>query len=43
LWVIAIILLILWIIGFALERGVSAGSHRLVPVVTEAPHAAQAR
>lgn len=28
LWVIAAVLLVLWLIGFALGRGESAGSHR---------------
>ncbi len=28
LWVVAVVLLVLWLIGFALGRGESAGSHR---------------
>jgi uncharacterized membrane protein len=28
LWVLAIILLVLWLIGFAIGRGEGAGSHR---------------
>ena len=28
LWVIAVVLFVLWIVGFALGRGASAGSHR---------------
>jgi hypothetical protein len=28
LWVAAVVLLLLWLIGFALGRGESAGSHR---------------
>lgn len=28
LWVAAVVLLVLWLIGFALGRGESAGSHR---------------
>lgn len=28
LWVVAAVLLVLWLIGFALGRGESAGSHR---------------
>lgn len=28
LWVLAAVLLVLWLVGFALGRGESAGSHR---------------
>jgi hypothetical protein len=28
LWVAAVVLLVLWLIGFALGRGESAGNHR---------------
>jgi len=28
LWVAAVVLLVLWLIGFALGRGESAGTHR---------------
>jgi hypothetical protein len=28
LWVAAVVLLVLWLVGFALGRGESAGSHR---------------
>jgi hypothetical protein len=28
LWVVAVVLLVLWLIGFALGRGESAGHHR---------------
>ena len=28
LWVAAVVLLVLWVVGFALGRGESAGSHR---------------
>ncbi len=28
LWIVAIVLLVLWVIGFAVGRGESAGSHR---------------
>lgn len=28
LWIVAVVLLVLWLIGFALGRGESAGNHR---------------
>ena len=28
LWVVAVVLLVLWLVGFALGRGESAGNHR---------------
>ena len=28
LWIAAVVLLVLWVIGFAVGRGESAGSHR---------------
>jgi hypothetical protein len=28
LWIAAVVLLVLWLVGFALGRGESAGSHR---------------
>jgi hypothetical protein len=28
LWIVAVVLLVLWLVGFALGRGESAGSHR---------------
>lgn len=28
LWIVAIVLLVLWLVGFAVGRGESAGSHR---------------
>jgi hypothetical protein len=28
LWIVAIVLLVLWVVGFAVGRGESAGSHR---------------
>jgi Family of unknown function (DUF5670) len=28
LWVVAVVLLVLWLIGFAIGRGESAGNHR---------------
>jgi hypothetical protein len=28
LWVVAVVLLVLWLIGFALGRGENAGNHR---------------
>ena len=28
LWIVAVVLLVLWLIGFAVGRGESAGSHR---------------
>jgi hypothetical protein len=28
LWIIAVVLLVLWLIGFAIGRGESSGSHR---------------
>jgi hypothetical protein len=28
LWIVAVIALALWVVGFALGRGASAGSHR---------------
>lgn len=28
LWIVAVVLLVMWIVGFALGRGESAGTHR---------------
>lgn len=28
LWIVAVVLLVLWLVGFAVGRGESAGSHR---------------
>ncbi len=28
LWIVAVIALVLWVVGFAIGRGESAGSHR---------------
>lgn len=28
LWIVALVLLVLWVIGFAMGRGESAGTHR---------------
>lgn len=28
LWIVAVVLLVLWVVGFAMGRGESAGSHR---------------
>jgi hypothetical protein len=28
LWIAAVVLLVLWVVGFAIGRGESAGSHR---------------
>lgn len=28
LWIVAVVLLVLWLIGFAVGRGESSGSHR---------------
>ncbi len=28
LWIVAVVLLVIWLIGFALGRGENAGSHR---------------
>ncbi len=28
LWIVAVVLLVLWVIGFAMGRGESAGTHR---------------
>jgi hypothetical protein len=28
LWIVAVVLLVLWVVGFALGRGESAGNHR---------------
>jgi Family of unknown function (DUF5670) len=28
LWIVAVVVLVLWLVGFALGRGESAGSHR---------------
>ena len=28
LWIAAVVLLVLWVVGFAIGRGASAGSHR---------------
>ncbi len=28
LWIVAVVLLVLWLVGFAMGRGESAGSHR---------------
>ena len=28
LWIVAVVLLVLWLVGFAIGRGESAGTHR---------------
>ena len=37
LWVVAVVLLVAWLIGLALGRGESAGSHRFYRMVTAIP------